>query len=94
MLNIQEKKDGVTIECYVSPRGSKCQIKGEREGMLAVALRSPPIEGRANEELIELLADTFSIPKSHITILRGETSRKKLIFLRGVNKEVVIRLSS
>ena len=87
MLNIQERKDGVTIECIVTPRASRSQIKGVRNGALAVALHSPPIEGRANAELIQLIAETLAIPRSRITIMRGETGRKKVVLIEGIRKE-------
>ncbi|MFH1874785.1 MAG: DUF167 domain-containing protein [Pseudomonadota bacterium] len=89
MLNIQEKPDGITIECYISPRASKSKIKGERNGALAIALRSAPVEGKANQELIEFLAKLLSVPKSKISILRGETSRTKLVFIQGIKKNII-----
>lgn len=91
MLRIQERNDGVIFECYVTPRASKNRIKGIRDGALAVALAAPPVEGRANEALIEFLAERLSIPKSRISILRGESSRKKLLFIEGIKSEDVIR---
>ncbi len=89
MIEIKEHKDGVTIECYVTPKAGRSRIKGERNGALAVALAAPPVEGRANEALIEFMAHILGIPKSHISILRGETGRTKLIFIKGLSKEKV-----
>lgn len=87
MLNIQQKEDGVTIECYVTPRAGKSRIKGERNGALAVALAAPPVEGRANEELIKFMAEVLSVSPSRISILRGQTGRAKLLFIKGLSKE-------
>jgi len=92
MINIQERADGVTVECYVTPRAAKSRIKGERNGALAVALNAPPVEGRANEALIEFIAESLSIPKSRVSIIRGETSRKKLVFIQGARKEQLLAL--
>jgi len=53
-----------------------------REGIgLKVRLMSLPIEGRANEELIEYLSDIFNIKKSEVRILRGDRDKRKLISL-------------
>jgi len=90
MFNIHERKDGVTIECVVTPRASRSQIKGVKNGALAVALHSPPVDGRANFELIEVIAETLAIPKSCLTIIRGETGRKKVVFIQGITKAEVL----
>lgn len=87
MLNMQERQNGVTIECYVTPRAAKSKIKGVRVGALAVALNAPPVEGKANKALIEFIADLLSIPKSRVSIIKGETSRNKLVFVKGITKK-------
>lgn len=92
MFNIHERDDGVTIECYVTPKAGKSKIKGERNGALAVALAAPPVEGRANKALIEFLADLFSIPKTRISILRGETARLKLLHIKGIGMDEIVRI--
>ncbi|AHJ30475.1 hypothetical protein NSP_41750 [Nodularia spumigena CCY9414] len=46
---------------------------------MIVRLKSPPVDGKANEELIKLLAEKFHVPKSHIRIKSGVSSRQKLI---------------
>ena len=56
----------------------------EEDGSLTVHLKSPPIDGKANEELIKVLADKYDVPKSRITIKSGLTSRQKLVEIEGV----------
>ncbi len=63
----------------VKPRAKKEQLKREAAGEYLASVRAPAREGKANEALIELLADCFSVPKSSVRILRGQTSRKKLV---------------
>jgi len=63
----------------VKPNSQQQKIEELADGSLNVHLKSPPIEGKANEELIKLLAKKFDVPKSSITIKSGVTSRKKLI---------------
>ena len=74
----------------MTPKAARSQIKGERNGALAVALAAPPIEGRANKELIKFLAKTLAIPPSRISILRGEKGRNKVVFIEGIKKEDLI----
>ena len=51
--------------------------------ILRVSVNAPPEKGKANEELIRFLADIFSLSKSSITLLRGQTQRVKLLEVRG-----------
>jgi len=56
---------------------SKQQKIEEKDGILKVHLRSPPVKGKANEELIEALGEQFKVKKSSIRILKGQTSKIK-----------------
>lgn len=63
----------------VKPNSKLQNIKEEADGSLTVSLKSPPVEGKANEELIKLLAEKFDLPKSRIRIKSGLSSRHKLV---------------
>ncbi|WP_339376756.1 DUF167 domain-containing protein [Chlorogloea sp. CCALA 695] len=53
----------------------------EADGSLTISLKSPPVDGKANTELIKLLAKKFAVPKSRITIKLGLSSRQKLVII-------------
>lgn len=63
----------------VKPNSKNPRIEEAADGSLTVYLKSPPIEGRANDELIERLAGRFGVPKSRIRIKSGVASRHKLV---------------
>lgn len=63
----------------VKPNSKKQTIEESIDGSLTVHLKSPPVDGKANKELIELLAKKFDVPKSQIQIKSGLSSRTKLI---------------
>ncbi|MDB9511900.1 DUF167 domain-containing protein [Kamptonema animale CS-326] len=65
----------------VKPNSKQQNIQQEPDGSFKVSLKSPPIDGKANEELIKLLAKKFGIPKSQITIKSGLSSKNKLVEL-------------
>ncbi|MEI6444021.1 MAG: DUF167 domain-containing protein [Nostocales cyanobacterium ELA583] len=67
----------------VKPNSQQQKIEELADGSLNVHLKSPPVDGKANEELIKLLAKKFDVPKSSITIKSGATSRQKLIEIDG-----------
>jgi uncharacterized protein (TIGR00251 family) len=63
----------------VKPNSKIEKIEEEADGSLTVHLKSPPVDGKANEELIKILAKKFDVPKSYIRIKSGLSSRQKLI---------------
>lgn len=87
---IRETKDGVTLAIRAQPGAKKTAIQGVYgdgpAAQLKIAVQAPPIEGRANQALIEFLAETFSLPKSAIQLVSGESSRSKVFLLRGVSR--------
>ncbi len=71
------------IKLKVIPNSSKSEVK-EENGILKVRLTSPPVEGKANKELIEVLAKYFKVKKSQIEILRGAKNREKTIQINNL----------
>jgi uncharacterized protein (TIGR00251 family) len=63
----------------VKPNSKKQLIEESTDGSLTVYLKSPPVDGKANKELIELLAKKFHLPKSQIRIKSGLSSRTKWV---------------
>jgi uncharacterized protein (TIGR00251 family) len=63
----------------VIARASKPGIAGVRAGALLVRLQSPPVEGAANDELIQLIAKAFGVAKRNVTIVAGEHSKLKRV---------------
>jgi|SRR5271155_5491774 len=94
MLGIETNAEARTVifSVRVQPRASKDEIAGEMDGALRVRLRAPALEDRANEALIEFLAEVLSTSKSAVRILSGQRNRNKRIEVRGVTAEQVQRL--
>jgi uncharacterized protein len=63
----------------VKPNAKKQQLIAELDGSLTAHLKSSPVGGKANAELIQLLAKVFEVPKSCVTIKWGLASRNKLV---------------
>ncbi len=73
----------------LTPRASKNAILGEEAQWLRVALCAPPVDGKANEAARVFLAEALGIPKSHVALLSGQTSRLKRFALSGITPEEV-----
>lgn len=67
------------VKVKVTPRSSKSEVMGEKDGVLIVKLKSAPVDGEANAELIRVLAEYFDCAKSQIQIMKGTTGRVKMI---------------
>lgn len=67
------------ITVKVKPNSKEQKIIEENDGSLTIRLKSPPVDGKANEELIKILSKKYSVPKSYIRIKSGASSRQKLI---------------
>jgi uncharacterized protein (TIGR00251 family) len=82
---------GVALEVRIQPNSAKNQIVGLHGDRLKIKIQSPPVDGKANECLIEFLCEILDTAKSRVHLLRGETSREKSIFLEGLNLAEVLR---
>jgi uncharacterized protein (TIGR00251 family) len=95
VISIRDTPQGATFAVRVQPRARKNAIVGEIGDALKLALTAPPVEGRANDACIEFLAEFLKVPRSSITIAAGQTSRNKVIRVRGLTAaEVANRLQA
>jgi len=85
---VRETAGGVTLSVRVHPGARKTAISGiYGEGttaQLKVAVHAPPVEGKANAALVQLLAETFGLSKNAVEVVSGELARSKVFLLRGV----------
>lgn len=94
-MMLSEKDGAVRLAVHAKPRAKKSRIVGPREGALEVALAAPPVDGAANEELLRTLAKALGVRQRDVVLVRGDTSREKLVEIRGLTAaEVRARLSA
>ena len=88
---IRDTPTGAVLAVRVTPRASRSSFQGllvkEDQPMLRIALHAPPIDGRANEELITFLSRQFDLPRSSLEVIRGLQSREKLVRAVGISAE-------
>ena len=87
-----ETAEGTVLNVKAQPRSSKAGVEGLLGDALKVRIRCAPVDGKANKELIETLADVFGLPKSRVVFKSGETSKQKRILLMGVTADEVRRV--
>jgi len=92
LLEVTERDGSAVLAVRVQARASKDEIAGEMGGALKVRLRAPAVEDRANEALVEFLAELLKTPRSAVRILSGERSRTKRLEIRGVTRQQILAL--
>ncbi|WP_456365054.1 DUF167 domain-containing protein [Thermococcus sp.] len=86
MKFLKETKEGTLLLIYVQPKAKKNAIEGidEWRGRLKVKIKAPPVEGKANKEVVKFFSKLLD---AEVTIVRGETGREKDILVRGLSAE-------
>jgi uncharacterized protein (TIGR00251 family) len=94
-FRISSAEGGAAFPVRVVPRASKNEISGRQGEAVKVRLAAPPVEGAANEALIEFLAEVLEVRKRQIEILSGHASRDKIVCVVGLMPhEVETRLNA
>jgi uncharacterized protein (TIGR00251 family) len=94
-FRISSAEGGAAFPVRVVPRASKNEISGRQGEAVKIRLAAPPVEGAANEALIDFLAEILEVRKRQIEILSGHASRDKIVCVVGLlPQEVETRLSA
>lgn len=78
---------GAAVQVRVIPRAGRSELAGLRGGALLVRIAAAPVEGGANEAVIDFLAGAFGLPRRFISILSGERSRDKRVLIAGLDAD-------
>ncbi|MGB0124383.1 MAG: DUF167 domain-containing protein [Silvibacterium sp.] len=91
---VKETREGATFAVRVIPRASHTKVSGLMgegpDAVLKIALAAPPVEGRANAELIAYLADALDVSRSLVEVAAGKRSKNKLIRVREKRAEEIV----
>ena len=85
---------GVEIQIKVIPRAGRTAVAGTRDGALLVRLAAAPVDGAANEALIEVLADALGVPRRNVSIVSGERNKQKRVRVTGIHADAVTALAT
>ena len=75
--------DAIRLSVQVLPNAKNTEVVGLLDGALKIRLKAQPIEGQANEELIRFIATQIKVPKKQISVVRGITSRLKVVEIKA-----------
>lgn len=89
---ISEVTGGVRIKLHVHPGAKRNGISGFFGDSIKFDLQTPPVDGKANAALLKILAKMLKCSKSSIDLVSGESSRDKILEIRGFNKDSLINI--
>ena len=81
--------EGVIISLYILPNAPKSEIVGPYNGALKIKIKAPPVDGKANDEIVRFLSKKLEISKSKLEILKGDKSRLKKVLIYGLTIEKI-----
>src|SRR5438445_13360554 len=84
---LRVEADGVTLSVKLQPRASANEIGEPVGNELRIKVTAQPVDSAANEALIRLLAETLDCPRNRIELVRGNTSRHKVLKVYGISAE-------
>jgi uncharacterized protein len=88
-FTVRDTAQGAQFALRVQPRASRNAVAGVIGDAIKLAITAPPVDGKANQAVIEYLAELFMVAKSKVEIVSGETGRNKVIAVRGMSAEQV-----
>lgn len=86
---LRETADGVVVSVRVVPRAPRSRVQGLLGDALKIRLAAPPVEGKANTELVRFLAEALDLHAGRIQLLAGATGRNKRVLIQGLSGAVV-----
>jgi uncharacterized protein (TIGR00251 family) len=98
-LPFQVNSDHVRLSVKLTPNAGRDGIDGaeaaaDGETLLKARVTAVPEKGKANKALIELLSKSLKLPKSSISVISGDTARKKILRIDGDTEEIAARLQA
>ncbi len=86
-------KNGVILNVKIIPRASRNEIVEVLEHEVKIKIKSPPVKGAANKEIINFFSSLLDIPKRDIEIVKGATSSHKSVLFQGKEKDILDKLT-
>lgn len=82
----REVGSALVLTLHVQPGAKRTEVAGLHGDAMKIRLAAPPVDGKANAELVRFLADAFGVAARQVTLVRGETSRQKVVRIESPAK--------
>ena len=84
----------ITVDILVQPRASRARIGPMHDGRVKIAVTAPPVDGEANAAVIEAIARALGVPRGAVSIVAGQSSRRKTVHVRDVARAKALALGT
>lgn len=81
---LSESRGVVRLAIHAQPGAKRNAVVGLHDGALKLAVSAPPVEGKANDAITSFIAESIKLPARNVTVLSGQTSRRKVLSLEGI----------
>ena len=92
-VNAREVDGALVVDVLVQPRASRAGVGPVVGDRLRVSVTAPPVDGKANAAVIDALAEALGVRRADVTIVRGETGRRKTVRIAGATRAALARLA-
>jgi uncharacterized protein (TIGR00251 family) len=89
-LIVQDTNDGVVLTVHIQPKASTTECVGIHGDAIKIRVAAPPVDGAANDELIQFIARRLSIPTASVRIHSGASGRHKRVLVKGATAQLVM----
>ncbi len=87
---VHEADGAISFDVQVVPRASRDRLGPVHGDRLKVQLTAPPVDGAANDALVQLVAKALGRPRADVSIVRGHTGRKKTVRVAGASRDALL----
>ena len=91
-MRIDERQGGIRFAVHVQPRASRTEVAGLHGDALKVRLSAPPVDGAANDALVDFLSERFAVARRAVRVIAGAQSRSKIVEIDGLTAAEALRL--
>ena len=84
MNPVSPSQGGVRLQLHIQPRAARTEFAGRFGDALKVRIKSPPVDGSANDELLRFLAESLGVPQVRVALVAGHRGRRKTVRVMGV----------
>jgi hypothetical protein len=91
-MTVSDRAEVVRFDVRVQPRASRNEFAGVQNGVLRVRLTAPPVDGAANEALVDFIADELGLARRQVRIVSGFGSRNKIVEVDAKARPALDRL--
>lgn len=88
-MSVPDKAARISVRVY--PNAAKNEVAGFADGVLRLKIAAPPMQGKANRELIDFLSQILGVSKSRLAIIRGHASRSKVIVVTDLSQDNALK---